>query len=252
MVVSHGNREIFKLDLTAPGDCHTKTVWVGDLGMDSWGFAQSGTTSAAKSVVRINLQKRTQFLKGWFLHLAKTLWRVTGWCRRGGRRADGPVADLASTISWLLTLPCCARRKGKLASLEPASTFCGWTLTSEAPWAQRGAVLGVTAPCRERRPSGSLEPWPRSEWQRKKWRRILVCTGNWINLGVMKNRLLFSVLPSFSMGTCFPLVYPLYWLCLNCLQLAVYTEPHLEGDFRLSEVKMDLSFAFNDLWDLLL
>lgn len=67
----------------------------------------------------------------------------------------------------------------------------------------------------------------------------------------MKNRLLFSILLSFSIGTCFPLVYPSYWLCLNCLQVAAYNEPHLEADFKLSEVKMDLSFAFNDLWDLL-
>lgn len=144
MVVSHGNREIFKLVLTAPGDCHTKPVWVGDLGRDSLGFAQSGTTSAAKSVVRINLQKRMQFLKGWFLHLAKTLWRVTGWCRRGGRRADSPVTNSASTISWLLTLPCYACGKGKLASLKPASTFCGWTLTSEAPCEHSEALCGVS------------------------------------------------------------------------------------------------------------
>lgn len=58
MVVSHSDREICKLDLTASGNNCTKTAWLGKLGMDNLGSVWSGTTSAAKSVVGINLQKR--------------------------------------------------------------------------------------------------------------------------------------------------------------------------------------------------
>lgn len=108
------------------------------------GFPQSGTTSAAKSVVRINLQARGQFIKGQFLQLTKTLQHVTGWCCRGGRRADSLVTNLASTISWLLTLPCYTCRKGKLASLEPALAFCRWTLTAEAPCEHSEALCCVS------------------------------------------------------------------------------------------------------------
>lgn len=72
--------------------------------MHGLGSAWPGIISAAKPVVRMNLQKRGQCIKGWFLQLVKTLQCVMGWCSRGRRKADSPVTNSASTISWLLNL----------------------------------------------------------------------------------------------------------------------------------------------------
>lgn len=56
---------------------------------------------------------------------------------------------------------------------------------------------------------------------------------------------MFCVFLSFSIGTCFPLIEPFYWLSLNHLQVAAYIEPPLEDDFKLSEVKMELCFQWS-------
>lgn len=124
IVLSHSNREIIKLVLTAPRDCHTRLVGGGNLATDHLRLAKLCTAPAGKSVIGVNLQKREQFIKGQFLQLARILQCAMGWCSRGGKMPDSPVTN--SVHNQLIFYPALLHlHKGWIGFHEPALTFCG-------------------------------------------------------------------------------------------------------------------------------